>query len=79
MIKRIIGKISISYFAPLPFLASLREIKEVDLKEITNKIVIPAFVTLVKLRCDAPFRFLLSIQQRIATLALLLAMEQNRM
>jgi len=73
MIKRIIRKIRINYFASLRSSAPLREMKEVDLKETTKKIVLPAFVTLVKPRCDAPFKFLLSIQQRIATPALLLA------
>ena len=60
MIKRIIRKFSINYYAPLRFLASpaiagqvLREIKEVDLKETTKKIVIPGLVTPVKLRCVA--------------------------
>jgi len=75
MIKRITRKIWVSYFAPLSFLASLREIKEVDLKETAKKIVIPAFVTPVKLRCVAirssavllfclfTFEFLLSQQK----------------
>ena len=75
MIKRITRKIWVSYFAPLSFLASLREINEVDLKETAKKIVIPAFVTPVKLRCVAirssavllfclfTFEFLLSQQK----------------
>ena len=75
MIKRITRKIWVSYFAPLSFLESLREIKEVDLKETAKKIVIPAFVTPVKLRCVAirssavllfclfTFEFLLSQQK----------------
>ena len=75
MIKRITRKIWVSYFAPLSFLASLREIKEVDLKETAKKIVVPAFVTPVKLRCVAirssavllfclfTFEFLLSQQK----------------
>jgi len=75
MIKRITRKIWVSYFAPLSFLASLREIKEVDLKETAKKMVIPAFVTPVKLRCVAirssavllfclfTFEFLLSQQK----------------
>ena len=75
MIKRITRKIWVSYFAPLSFLESLREIKEVDLKETAKKIVVPAFVTPVKLRCVAirssavllfclfTFEFLLSQQK----------------
>jgi len=75
MIKRITRKIWVSYFAPLSFLESLREIKEVDLKETAKKMVIPAFVTPVKLRCVAirssavllfclfTFEFLLSQQK----------------
>src|SRR6478672_771915 len=63
MIKRITRKIWVSYISPLRFFAPLRE---------TKKMLIPTLVTPVKLCCDAPFRFLFSIKQRMATLALLL-------
>jgi hypothetical protein len=76
MIKRITRKIWVSNILPLRFFASLaRRTAAVGRKaglHETKKMLIPTLVTPVKLRCDAPFRFLFSIKQRMATLAVLL-------